>query len=146
MFFVFGWGRQTRKNYGIVTKLHCSHCNNDDYWQLLKSTSWFSLFFIPMIPYSSQKFLICPVCQYGITLDDKKFNELKPLAEANQLLVEGKISEIEHNNRIKLIDNTDAGQEAETQEIKDTSIYCSQCGKEITNNANFCKHCGNKIN
>lgn len=144
---MFGWGHQMRKDFGMVTKLNCTHCNNDEYWHLLKSTNWFTLFFIPVIPYSSEKFLICPVCQYGITLDDKKFEELKPIAETNQLLIEGKITGVEYANRIRAINGgtVDQTQAIENTEIKEASICCNECGKEINTSANFCKHCGNKL-
>jgi len=53
---IFGWGHQTIKNIGPTFKNHCSHCNNEDYWTLTKYTTWFTLFFIPVIPYSIKYF------------------------------------------------------------------------------------------
>lgn len=147
MFFVFGWGRQTRKNFGIVSKLKCDHCGNDDYWKLLRLTEWFTLFFIPVIPYSSEKYLLCPICEYGIKLDDAKFNELRPIAEANQLLIKGEITETDHAKILGGIssEEVEANKETEIIPADSYSIFCHSCGKGINNNAKFCKFCGVKI-
>src|SRR3990167_6580332 len=96
---IFGWGHQTIKNFGPTFKNHCSHCNNEEYWTLTRHTTWFTLFFIPIIPYSVKYFLSCPICQYGITLDNKQVEQIKPIAEANQLLIDGKITEVEYKNK-----------------------------------------------
>lgn len=148
MFFIFGWGRQTRKDFGSVAKWHCNHCGRDDYWRLLRSTTWATLFFIPLIPYSIEKFILCPICQYGIQLDDKKFNEFRPLAEANQLLIDGKITETEHARMLESASNKEIETVKEGEIIPENNNlnFCHSCGKEIDPDAKFCKFCGNKLN
>jgi hypothetical protein len=80
---------------------HCEHCNNDKTWTLYSRRTWFTLFFIPVIPYSSEYLLLCPICNHGVKLDAQKFNELKPVAECNMQLAKNKITQEEHANRIK---------------------------------------------
>lgn len=147
MFFIFGWGKQTRKDFGPVNKLNCSHCGRDEYWHLVRSITWATLFFIPIIPYSIEKFILCPICQYGIQLDDKKFNELRAIAEANQMLLDGKITELEHNKMLNLPteNNQVNGDVAEETEVSEATSYCHMCGKEVAIDAIFCKFCGNKL-
>ena len=74
MFFIFGWGRQLKKKFGPVFKKMCSHCHNEDYWIFLRISTWFTLFFIPVIPYSWKYFLACPICEYGVYLKPAQFN------------------------------------------------------------------------
>ena len=50
MFIIWGF-RDLAKELGTVDYLHCSRCNNDSNWRLRKTTSWFTLFFIPIIPF-----------------------------------------------------------------------------------------------
>lgn len=76
MFIIFGWGKRTLKNHGSVSKYHCDHCRNEESWNLCTSTTWFTLFFIPIIPYSVEHYLLCPVCSYGVNLDKSKFDNL----------------------------------------------------------------------
>jgi len=97
---IFGWGRQTIKQIGVVFKNLCSHCNNEEYWILTRIMTWFTLFFVPVFPYSIKYFLSCPICKFGLTLDQQQTQQLKPIAETNQLLVEGKITEADYQARI----------------------------------------------
>lgn len=59
---IFGWGRRTRKDNGQVVLVTCSRCNNPVAYRWISVKTWFSLFFIPVIPYSSKHFLVCPTC------------------------------------------------------------------------------------
>ncbi len=148
---IFGWGHQTIKNIGPTFKNHCSHCNNEDYWTLTKYTTWFTLFFIPVIPYSIKYFLSCPVCQYGITLDSNQLEQIKPIAEANQLLIDGKITEIEYKAKVEQLGSGATSVEGEVIEEKplsntgETNKFCSECGTKITEDTKFCGNCGAKI-
>lgn len=148
---IFGWGHQTTKNFGPTFKNHCSHCNNDEYWVLTRIMTWFTLFFIPVFPYSIKYFLSCPICQYGLTLDSKQTDEIKPIAVANQLLIDGKISESEYNIRVNQLGNGEPAQtEAKVVETKalggssDNLVFCSECGTSITKEVKFCGNCGIK--
>lgn len=60
------WGfRQTQKILGATIAYLCERCHNTNPFQILKVTSWFTLFFIPIIPYRTEYFIMCPICSYG---------------------------------------------------------------------------------
>ncbi len=86
MFYIFGWGKQKRTDYGPINKQKCSHCNNEVSFRLTSISKFFSIFFIPIFSYSRERFLICPICSYNQKLEDKKFEELRALAVANELM------------------------------------------------------------
>lgn len=69
MFFVFGFGRRTIKELGPAGKIQCNHCSNVREWQYKKATTWFTLFFIPVIPYKTVYFKQCPICQTAYEVD-----------------------------------------------------------------------------
>ena len=147
---IFGWNFQTRKQIGVFFKQVCGHCNNEEYWVLTRTITWFTLFFIPLIPYSIKYFLSCPICQYGLTLDQKQINEIKPIAEVNQQLVDGKITQEEYQVKIQQLNSGSAIPiQAKVAEVKTLSgsdsdlSYCSNCGTGITKELKFCGNCGN---
>lgn len=149
---IFGWNHQTLKQIGVAFKHLCAHCHNEDYWILTRITTWFTLFFIPVIPYSIKYFLSCPVCQRGLTLDSKQIEEIKPLAEINQLLIEGKITAEEHQARINQLNSgSPEPVKAEVVETKrlasaDTNLsYCGSCGTTVTKELKFCGNCGTAV-
>jgi hypothetical protein len=74
---IFGWGKTTVKNAGQVGPRRCARCNNQTMWALSRVKSWFSLFFIPIIPYRTEYLMLCPICGNGVKLSNKQFYELK---------------------------------------------------------------------
>ncbi len=148
---IFGWGRQTIRQIGVLFKQLCNHCHNEEYWILTKITTWFTLFFIPVFPYSVKYFLSCPVCKYGLTLDQKEIELFKPIAETNQLLVEGKITQEEYQARITQLHNGSPDrvqvEAAETRALTGGGAnfsYCANCGTTVTKELKFCGNCGTK--
>lgn len=140
---IFGW-RTIIKNIGAVFKRMCDHCNNENYWVLTRSTRWFTLFFIPVLPISSKYFLACPVCSYGFTLNDEQIANIKPLAEVNQLLIDGKITEVEHQARINQL-NGETTNHVEVEVLPHEEgdlIYCGSCGNKTEKDLKFCGNCG----
>jgi hypothetical protein len=149
---IFGWGHQTIKHFGPTFKNHCSHCNNEEYWTLTRYTTWFTLFFIPVIPYSATYFLSCPICQHGITLDNEQIEQIKPIAEVNQLLIDKKITEAEYKTRVEQLGNetpssvkSGASEQAPSKNISESNKFCPVCGLATTKDIKFCGNCGAKI-
>ncbi|MCK4744799.1 zinc-ribbon domain-containing protein [Candidatus Parcubacteria bacterium] len=154
---IFGWGHQTVKNYGVVFKNQCGNCKNDDYWQLIKTTTWFTLFFIPIIPYNVRHLLICPICEHGVELNNTKAYEFKNIAEANTDLINNKITMGEYQERVgepmknkkqKIINGNIVEEKKMFQDTKKTGIkkICNNCGENIKKDSFFCPQCGYKIN
>jgi|LSQX01.3.fsa_nt_gb hypothetical protein len=118
MFIIFGWGRQTLKSFGPVLKYHCDHCNNDKHWDLYCKRTWFTLFFIPVIPYSTEYLLLCPVCKYGVKLEKERFEEYKAIAQCNTALLNKVITQEEHAARMGQLLGADSSKGAVDQEME----------------------------
>jgi hypothetical protein len=101
MFFIFGWNHQESTSYGPVEQHKCENCHNTEYWHLDKISKYFTLFFIPIIPYDSDNWFHCPICNYGIKLDKDEFQNYKSIAEINSAFLEKKISD---EDRIKQLE------------------------------------------
>ena len=59
---IFGWGHRTTNDFGPTLALNCPNCKNDSWWHLVSYKTWFTLFFIPVIPYESEHLLLCEIC------------------------------------------------------------------------------------
>ncbi len=70
---IFGWGFKTVKRYGKLGNQMCQVCNTEVGWQLVKVTTWFTLFFIPIIPTSVKRMLICTKCNAGRIIKKKNY-------------------------------------------------------------------------
>ncbi|MDP4145864.1 MAG: zinc-ribbon domain-containing protein [Bacillota bacterium] len=74
---IWGWGRITRKIIGPAFQRICSHCNTTQIWRLCIMRTWFTLFFIPIIPYKKRYCVICPNCKSYIELTEQQFEKMK---------------------------------------------------------------------
>lgn len=74
MFILFGWGKRTIKELGSTEKHRCGHCGNIREWTYKKYTTWFTLFFIPVIPYKSVYVKECPICHGALIIGKEDIN------------------------------------------------------------------------
>jgi hypothetical protein len=150
---IFGWGFQTIKNFGPAFRRLCDHCHNEDYWILTRIMTWFTLFFIPIFPYEVKHHLACPVCKYGFVLNGDQVSKIKPIAEANQLFIDGKITKEEY--QVKLGEPTGSSEpEAISEAVEVGTLpegtqvalsYCASCGGKVTEELRFCGSCGTAV-
>lgn len=82
---IWGWGKVTKKIIGSVFQRTCNFCNTTKVWQLFVMRTWFTLFFIPIIPYKKRYGVGCPNCGSYIELTAEQFEQMKQdiLAAAN---------------------------------------------------------------
>ena len=75
MFIIWGFGHTRTKDYGDDVLTNCERCHNNVNRNMLKVTSWFTFFFIPVIPYRTVYLLVCPICGQAEQLEKKVFLE-----------------------------------------------------------------------
>lgn len=81
MFIIWGT-RGFNKIMGYTKQYTCRHCNNISAWELVRTSRWFTLFFIPIFPFSFKYLALCPVCQHGAQLSKEDFQ--RELADGPQ--------------------------------------------------------------
>lgn len=60
---IFGFGDHKTKLLGTIGMMDCPRCHNTSDWPIHQQKTYFSLFFIPLIPYRTRYLLSCPVCR-----------------------------------------------------------------------------------
>ena len=73
---IIGGLKQTMKQCGQTPHNNCTRCNNIVHSRLLKVTSWFTFFFIPLIPYKVRYVAACPICNQVKYLSKEDFFEM----------------------------------------------------------------------
>ncbi len=96
---IFGFGGGRPKDRGAVVPMRCPNCGNENYFRHLSSTRWFSLFFIPLIPYSTKHFLLCPVCTQGRPLSREQAARAQEMTEWTGRFRAGSVSAEEYRER-----------------------------------------------
>lgn len=92
---IWGWGKVTKKVIGVVFNNTCNYCNTTSGWKLCLIRTWFTLFFIPIIPYKKVYAICCPNCGSYINLTEDQFLKLKYDIQNARL---GSISQNENQN------------------------------------------------
>ena len=150
MFFVFGWRTGKPEDYGACMPAQCNRYGNESLWHLLHTQSWFTLFFIPLIPYNSRHYLACPICMNAEEIHGSQVEEMKALCESAKKLQDKLISTdefLEKVNACSLVQTADklpASQAAlpqcpecgivynlATYREDAEHIYCSACQAEL---------------
>lgn len=90
---IFGWGHQTEKKYGPTLPLTCPNCNNRVFLLLVHLRVWFTLFFIPVIPYESRYYLLCEICSQGIELKGSQIDKAKQLNQSTASFLNHEITQ-----------------------------------------------------
>jgi hypothetical protein len=60
MVIIFGFGDDAR-DYGPAAPATCPNCHNIVYLHHIHSERKFSLYFVPLVPISSNEYLACPI-------------------------------------------------------------------------------------
>ena len=68
MVVIMGWGDGKSKDLGEVAPTTCPQCRNDVFLHEVQSEKQFSLYFIPLGSYNKNRYLLCPICQFGVPL------------------------------------------------------------------------------
>lgn len=74
---IWGFGRQLRLFKKDVYEKACDYCGEQQAWQICVLTTWFTIFFIPIIPYSFSYRVECPNCKSYRKLTKEEYNILK---------------------------------------------------------------------
>ncbi|MGC5629834.1 zinc-ribbon domain-containing protein [Georgenia sp. Z1344] len=75
------WGSRTKRKHVLTTNLVCSRCHNPAATHLFMLIAKFTLFFIPLFPYSKKRFMECTFCGSQTQLSKEQFEQIEQAAE-----------------------------------------------------------------
>jgi hypothetical protein len=68
MLLIIGFGRRKKRDRGEVAQVKCPRCFNTVFYRYTHTRTWFTLYFIPILPYRSERRLECPICSHGVKI------------------------------------------------------------------------------
>ncbi len=117
MFFIFGFGHLTKKEFESGIERACPRCHNHVRMKLLALKKWFTVFFIPVFPYGPEYFLACPMCGYSVELSRRQFDEIRQGAG--------------YTPAGDTYFGTTVGGESSAHEPSSTVVVCPNCSAEV---------------
>jgi C4-type Zn-finger protein len=77
MLVIIGFGRKRKKDFGEIAQVRCPHCHNNVAYHLTRTRTWFTLYFIPILPYRNDRRLECPICSHGMRVFRNEVESLR---------------------------------------------------------------------
>jgi len=68
MILIFGT-KIFEKVMAVIGPFRCTRCGNTAQFRIVRSGHWFTLFFIPLFPFSSKYYRVCGACSNAEELD-----------------------------------------------------------------------------
>jgi uncharacterized protein YbaR (Trm112 family) len=128
MIILFGWSFKTEKTIGPARKQHCPICNREEFHILHRESRWFTLFFVPVVPYEHHYTLYCPFCKHTEELPAGESKKLKPLAELHRAFMIGELHEQIYRNKVLALDPHN---EFYDGSIPSQIVTCPYCDREL---------------
>jgi uncharacterized protein YbaR (Trm112 family) len=82
MVVIFGWGAGKGEDLGEVAPCVCPNCHNQVFLHHVRSKKSVRLYFVPVVPYGTDDYLVCPICSHGLQLSHAQMSALRSMSNA----------------------------------------------------------------
>jgi hypothetical protein len=92
MVVIFGFGPGSPEDQGEVAPCACPNCHNQVFLHHVRSKKSVRLYFVPVVPYGSDDYLVCPVCSRGLQVSRAQLPRVRSMSAATASLRAGRLS------------------------------------------------------
>jgi putative oligomerization/nucleic acid binding protein len=100
MVVIFGFGPGKGDDLGEVAPTVCPNCHNQVFLHHVQSKKSVRLYFVPVMPYGTDDYLVCPVCSRGLQVTGPQLPEVRSMAQATASLRAGRLTEAAYGDRV----------------------------------------------
>jgi hypothetical protein len=93
MVVIFGFGAGQPEDLGEAVATVCPNCHNQVVLHHVRSKKKVSLYFVPVVPYGTDDYLVCPVCSRGMQLSRAQVPHVASIKGATAAFRAGRLSE-----------------------------------------------------
>src|SRR5215510_1456811 len=90
---IFGFGPGKPEDLGEVAPAVCPNCHNQVFLHHVRSKKRVSLYFVPVVPYGTDDYLVCPVCSRGLQLSNTQMPYIRSMSGATASFRTGRLAE-----------------------------------------------------
>jgi len=96
MVVIFGFGAGSPEDLGAVAPAVCPNCHNQVFFHHVRSKKSVRLYFVPVVPYGTDDYLVCPVCSRGLQVGRAQLPHLRTMAAAAASFRAGRLSQAQY--------------------------------------------------
>jgi hypothetical protein len=93
MVLVFGFGPGSPEDQGEVAPYVCPNCHNQVFLHHVRSKKSVRLYFVPVVPYGTDDYLVCPVCSRGLQISGGQLGHVRSMASATASFRAGRLAQ-----------------------------------------------------
>jgi len=101
MVLVFGFGPGSPEDQGEVASCVCPNCHNQVFLHHVRSKKSVRLYFVPVVPYGTEDYLVCPVCSRGLQVSHAQLREVRSMASATASFRAGRLAQARYMAQVE---------------------------------------------
>jgi Short C-terminal domain/zinc-ribbon family len=98
---IFGFGAGHPDDQGEVVPCVCPNCHNQVFLHHVRSKKSVSLYFVPVVPYGTDDYLVCPVCSRGLQLSSPQLRHVRPMSGATASFRAGRLTQAQYQAQVE---------------------------------------------
>jgi zinc-ribbon family len=101
MVVIFGFGPGSPEDQGEVAPCVCPNCHNQVFLHHVRSKKSVRLYFVPVVPYGTDDYLVCPVCSRGLQLSSVQLRHVRQMASATASFRAGRLAQARYMAQVE---------------------------------------------
>jgi len=101
MVVIFGWGASKGEDLGEVAPCICPNCHNQVFLRHVRSKKSVRLYFVPVVPYGTDDYLVCPVCSRGLQVSSAQLHHVRPMSSATASFRAGRLPQAQYMAQVE---------------------------------------------
>jgi hypothetical protein len=93
---IFGFGAGKQEDLGEVLLSVCPNCHNQVFLHHVRSKKSVRLYFVPVVPYGTDDYLVCPVCSRGLQLSSAQLPHVRSMSHATASFRAGRLTQAQY--------------------------------------------------
>jgi hypothetical protein len=98
---IFGFGPGKAEDLGEVAPCVCPNCHNQVFLHHVRSKKSVSLYFVPVVPYGTDEYLMCPVCSRGLQISRQQLPHVRSMAGATASFRTRRLTEAQYMSQVE---------------------------------------------
>jgi uncharacterized protein YbaR (Trm112 family) len=90
---IFGVGPGHPEDLGEVAPCVCPNCHNQVFLHHVRSKKSVRLYFVPVVPYGTDDYLVCPVCSRGLQISNAQLRHIRSMSHATASFRAGRLTQ-----------------------------------------------------
>jgi hypothetical protein len=101
MVVIFGFGPGSPEDQGEVAPFVCPNCHNQVFLHHVRSKKSVRLYFVPVVAYGTDDYLVCPVCSRGLQVSGAQLPHVRSMSRVTASFRAGRVAQARYMAQVE---------------------------------------------